>query len=140
MIVQSLQKIEPYATLNMDLLEVSETFASIAMPLDGNRNDKNTMFAGSIYSVLVLTGWTLARAATFGDAPCSDLVIAKSKTRYLRPVRSDTTTKAVITTPPFHKSESKVVIDIAVELLDAENNSCARFSASYVAIENPSSE
>lgn len=136
-IAQALEKIEPYASLNMDLLHASETAAAIAIPLDGNHNDKNTMFAGSIYSALVLAGWALARAATLAGLPRSKLVIARSETRYLLPVQSGATAKAVVDSPATRKSENKITIGVAVELLDSQNRPCARFTATYIAIKTP---
>ena len=92
-----LRTIEPYNSLGMQFSDCTDTAASIKMALQGNMNDKKTMFAGSIYSIMVLTGWTLAKHISLGQPEDYDVVIGKSSTSYMQPVNSDCVAKAELT-------------------------------------------
>ena len=94
-----LNSIGPFNGLNMKLVECSATSAVIGIAIDGNRNDKNTMFAGSIYSAMVLAGWVLARGASEASCPTFDVVIKESSIRFRLPVKSSCTATAEISTP-----------------------------------------
>lgn len=136
-IVEALSAIEPYSGLNMELLDCSATGVSIAIAFEGNRNDKNTMFAGSIYSAMVLAGWTLARAASLDALPGSNVVIAKSESRFLRPARSDCVAKARAKGPMEKRNDGKRSLAVAVELLDDEGSKCAEFEGVYIIMKKP---
>lgn len=56
----NLDAIEPLTSLGIALIECSDDSASFTVPMQGNQNDKGTLFAGSQYSGLVICGWYLA--------------------------------------------------------------------------------
>ena len=58
----ALLSIEPYVSLGLEALEIGEECTRIAVPLAGNRNDKGTMFAGSIGAAMMLAGWRMCVA------------------------------------------------------------------------------
>ena len=122
------------STLQMEYIEVTDGSASIKIHLDGNRNDKNTMFAGSIYSVLVLTGWMLAKQICDDHGPEYDVVIKDSKTSFLNPVRSGCIAKAKLREGPATKKSGNLSINVFVELIDENEKSCAEFTGNYVGI------
>lgn len=79
---------------------------TLSAPLSSNSNDKGTAFAGSIYSTLVLSGWsliTLSLQDYYNDNEQQHqntndndngpiefvVVVASSSTKYLKPVSSD---------------------------------------------------
>jgi thioesterase domain-containing protein len=68
--------------LDMDGIEVSA-------PLQPNINIHGTGFAGSIYSVAVLTGWALCTHLMNELGMVGDLVVAKAEISYRAPVTSD---------------------------------------------------
>jgi thioesterase domain-containing protein len=61
----------------------------IAAPLAGNRNDKGTAFAGSLYSVAALAGWALLTRRCRTEALDAEVVLQSSQARYLAPARAD---------------------------------------------------
>jgi len=130
-----LTTIEPYSTLNMNLEDEDEK-DSIAMSitLDGNLNDKKTMFAGSIFSVMVLAGWTLAYKTINAAKHDYDLVIRESSVKYRLPVKSDAKAVATIKESLKDLRNGKKSITISVNLVDADKNSCASFIGEYIAI------
>ena len=132
---KTLKTIEPYSTLNMKL-EDEEDEDSIAMSitLDGNLNDKKTMFAGSIYSVMVLAGWTLAYKTINGVNTDYNLVISESSVKYRIPVKSDAKAVASIRESLKDVKNGKKSITISVNLFDASKNICASFVGEYIGI------
>lgn len=69
-------------TLSLDAIEVSA-------PLPPNVNIHGTGFAGSIYSVAVLTGWALCTHILNEMKIDAELVVAKAEIRYRAPVSGD---------------------------------------------------
>lgn len=74
-------------SLSQDAIEVSA-------PLPPNVNIHGTGFAGSIYSVAVLTGWALCTHILDEMAIEAELVVAKAEIRYRAPVTGDLHCKA----------------------------------------------
>ncbi len=70
------------ASLDLDAIEVSA-------PLPPNVNIHGTGFAGSIYSVAVLTGWALCTHILDEMKVDAELVVAKAEIRYRAPVTGD---------------------------------------------------
>ncbi len=58
-------------------------------PLTPNRNLHQSMFAGSIYSILTLTGWGLVWLQLQAQGLSGDIVLADADIRYLAPVHQD---------------------------------------------------
>ena len=69
-------------SLDLDRIEVSA-------PLPPNVNIHGTGFAGSIYSVAVLTGWALCTFILDEMNIDADLVVARAEIRYRAPVDGD---------------------------------------------------
>ena len=137
-ILSKLGSIGPFSALNMKLVEFSETSAVIGISIEGNRNDKNTMFAGSIYSAMVLAGWVLARAASESTCPSHDVVIKESSVRFRLPVRSDCTARAEVSALLKETRSGMFGISVAVRLLDSiENKTCAEFAGTYICLPPP---
>ncbi|NCF35423.1 MAG: hypothetical protein GWP56_03390 [Gammaproteobacteria bacterium] len=68
--------------LGMDAIEVSA-------PLPPNVNIHGTGFAGSIYSVAVLTGWALCTHILEQKGVAAELVVTKAEIRYRAPITGD---------------------------------------------------
>ncbi len=69
------------ASMTTEAIEVSA-------PLPPNVNIHGTGFAGSIYSVAVLTGWALCTHILEVAGADADLVVARAEIRYRAPVTS----------------------------------------------------
>ena len=59
---------------------------TLAAPLGNNLNDKNTAFAGSLYSIAVLAGWGLIYLRLKEEGLAGDIVNQESSIKYIRPV------------------------------------------------------
>ena len=87
--------------LRLEVVSVDAARVAVRIPADGNGNDKGTLFAGSLYSGLVLAGWCLvmARARESGfDHPWAAIVDAH--VTYAKPLRTDAEAVAVFAEEP----------------------------------------
>ncbi|WP_319557377.1 YiiD C-terminal domain-containing protein [Thiomicrorhabdus sp.] len=66
---------------------------SLFAPLEKNYNHKSTAFGGSLYSLSVLTGWSLIHLLLQQEALSGHIVIHKSQTRFLKPVDGNLLTR-----------------------------------------------
>ena len=94
-------EIPAVGTLHLEVVSVDDARVAVRIPADGNGNDKGTLFAGSLYSGLVLAGWCLvmARARANGFAhPWAAIVDAH--VTYAKPLRTDAEAVAVCAEEP----------------------------------------
>lgn len=75
--------------MQFEIVELSENAISVHAPLGPNINIHGTGFAGSIYSLAVLTGWALVTHITASRNIDCELVVSRAEIRYLRPVDGD---------------------------------------------------
>jgi len=132
--LEELKKIDPFSTLNMSLIDCSDESASIKIKLDNNRNDKDTMFAGSIFSAMVLTGWLLAKQICHNDGFQYDVVVKGSKTLFARPVTSDCVTRASLVKEVIRKANGNLAIKIVVSLFDEAEIRYSKLIGNYVGV------
>lgn len=69
---------------SIDTLDLDEI--RVSAPLEPNINIHGTGFAGSIYSIAVLTGWALCTHILQALEIDAELVVGKAGIRYLAPV------------------------------------------------------
>jgi thioesterase domain-containing protein len=75
--------------MGIDVESASDTTVVLRAPFAPNTNFKATAFAGSLFSVAVLTGWAwVTRYVASREYP-ADAVIQESSIQYLVPVRSE---------------------------------------------------
>ena len=74
------------AAMDFRIVELGDTRIRVAAPLEPNVNIHGTGFAGSIYSVGVLTGWALATHWLDTAGSDAQLVVAHAEIRYRSPV------------------------------------------------------
>ncbi len=125
--------------MNFNVSEYNGKSLTLTAPLAENKNDKNTGFAGSIYSLAVLTGWSFLFLKTQEENLWVEIVIGKADVEYLRPVKTDF--KAICT---LNKSEDLVnlfykikkgkkgKINLEINVFDDENH-CFSFTGNYYA-------
>lgn len=61
----------------------------LTAPLGANHNDKGTGFAGSLFTVAVLSGWSQVMLLLHDAGIAGDVVISDTRVRYLKPARGD---------------------------------------------------
>lgn len=75
--------------LGVQVTRFDAAAVELSAPLAANRNDKGTGFAGSQYSLAVLSGWSLVMGLLREAGVAGQAVIASCELRYLRPVHAD---------------------------------------------------
>ena len=94
----------------------------VSAPLEPNINIHGTGFAGSIYSVAVLTGWALCTHILEDAGIDAELVVAKAEIRYRGPVTGTlqcataTDTAARDAFLRNARSQGKAVLELEVEV------------------------
>ena len=77
--------------MGIQVAEILEDSIKLSAPLAPNVNHKSTAFGGSLYSLCVLTGWSLLYAQLAKQCFHGHIVIQESQIQYLKPVSSDMT-------------------------------------------------
>lgn len=77
------------AAMQFQIDALSLNAIAVSAPLPPNVNIHGTGFAGSIYSLAVLTGWALCSHMLEQMGIDADLVVAKAEIRYRAPVTED---------------------------------------------------
>ena len=126
-----LNEIEPFRTLDFSLISADAERVVMSVPLAGNRNDKGTMFGGSVYSAMVLAGWSLCGEIGKAEGMDGDIVIKESSIAFLRPVAGRLTVTANTDAPPVHTRNGNLAFEIRVVAEDEDGGRCAEFSGSY---------
>lgn len=110
-----------------------------AAPLERNRNDKQTGFAGSIAALASVTGWGLATlAAEKADTPFQ-IAIRDSQQSFSRPIEGDLVARVSVTASERHRFveelrlRSKARLTLSVIVGTANAAECARLTGTYVA-------
>ena len=126
-----LERIEPFHTLGFRKEHVSDERVTISVPLSGNRNDKGTMFGGSVYSAMVLAGWKLCVEQAKSSGLSGDIVVRDSSISFLRPMKTDLLATAIVRDAPRKTLRGNYAFDISVSASDADGKTCVEFSGSY---------
>ncbi|PTY36969.1 hypothetical protein BGP77_06700 [Saccharospirillum sp. MSK14-1] len=126
-----LEQIEPLTALGIELVASETDRTEFRIPLAGNRNDKGTLFAGSQYSALVLSGWyhsgTWAEQHELGDT----VAIRDCQVRYPKPATSDLTVTARFDAEPDQRPSGHWRAPVRVEARDADGELVAELIGDY---------
>lgn len=125
------ERVEPVARLGLSVADDTVDTVAINVPLDGNKNDKNTMFAGSQFSGMVLAGWRLASNWAIEQGIGVPVVIKSTQMEFMRPVDSELHCVAVLMEPPSQGKSGNWKLDIKVEARDDQGTVCAILRGDY---------
>lgn len=108
---------------------------TIRVPLEPNRNDKNTAFAGSIYSALVLAPWHLLDHLVRIDFPQAKIAVYQANVKYHKPVTTDFTVTATLADPALVvealRNKETHKIRLSSQALSGANEPLASFQGKY---------
>ena len=127
----SLDAIEPFCSLAMREVHCSPDRVAISVPLAGNRNDKGTLFGGSMYSAMVLAGWRLSNLSADQLGRSGDVYVKDSSIEFLRPIRSDMQAVATLGSPPAETRTGNLAFEVMIEAVDEDGVTCGRATASF---------
>lgn len=117
----------------MEIGRESNKPGHLRLPLAPNINDKGTAFAGSVFSLAVLSGYEIALERSNHLNLSGNLFLLSSHITYHQPGLSDLITRSRIIEDlkPTRKANWKMRIE--VEVVDAQSQSlCATFEGLYV--------
>lgn len=87
---QRIRRVIPLSeAMQFSIRQLSLDAIQVTAPLEPNINIHGTGFAGSIYSLGVLTGWALCAHIMAELGIEAELVVARAEIRYLKPVSGD---------------------------------------------------
>lgn len=126
-----LDGIQPVESLGIELKENHLDRVVLTVPMEGNLNDKKTMFAGSQYSGMVLAGWRLASnwAADMGEN--FPVVIKSSNIDFLKPVADDLECVASLERKPKQGNLGNWKLKIRVEAKNPKGDVLAVLTGNY---------
>ncbi len=101
--------------LGVEVREYSDLSLKLFAPLENNINHRDSAFAGSISSLVILSGWTLLHLKLLEAGIDCHLVIQKSTIDFLLPAHSDFETECII--------PNEDVWDVFLYMLQKKNKS-----------------
>jgi hypothetical protein len=127
----NLDSIEPLAKLGIEWVSEDATQTCFRIPLHGNRNDKGTLFAGSQYTALVITGWYHTANWAVREGLSEQVAIRDSRVSYPKAAISDLTVQARFVEPPDLRPSGHWRAQIEVEACDDAGDVVARLTGDY---------
>jgi thioesterase domain-containing protein len=105
----------------------------VTAPIEPNINLHHSMFAGSIYTLMTLTGWGMVWLQQQLSQVNGDIVLADAKVRYLKPVPKQAYAKVIWPytdlTPLACGRRVKITLEVA---LYCDEVMCATFTGQFV--------
>ncbi|UJF22487.1 thioesterase domain-containing protein [Shewanella sp. OMA3-2] len=117
----------------LSLSQVSQLITTA--PLAPNINLHQTMFAGSIYTLMTLTGWGMVWLQQQLASVKGDIVLADAQVKYIAPVHQQPSAKVIwpaLDLSPLARGR-RVKVELTVELW-CDDVLCARFCGVYVSL------
>ncbi len=127
----NLEAIEPLQKLGITLKQCDGETAVFSLPFTGNRNDKNTLFAGSQYSALVIAGWYLAGFWAQENNLGDKVAVKDGQVSFPKAAVSDLEVIARFKHLPDKRPSGYWRADIIVEAYDSDNEVVSRFVGDY---------
>ena len=124
--------------LQFHLQSYENDSVTITAPFEKNRNDKNTVFAGSQASLALLAGWSLVTLA-FNHCGVTSVAAMQSEMSYLKPIRGNILLKAVLAeganiagVENMLSKKGRAKISVRVEIFEQGNEDIkTKFSGTY---------
>ncbi|GAA4361357.1 YiiD C-terminal domain-containing protein [Kangiella marina] len=83
------QEIPITKALDIRIEELTSNSIQVMAPFDANKNIHNTAFAGSIYTVATIAGWSLVSSLATTHQLDGAVVLAKAEIHYKKPINGD---------------------------------------------------
>ncbi|GGP43718.1 thioesterase domain-containing protein [Shewanella saliphila] len=116
-------------------LSFSGTELQVTAPLAPNINLHNTMFAGSIYTLMTLTGWGMLWLQQQRLTLQGDIVIADASVKYIKPITAEPVAKVIWPNTDISSLAEGVRAQVMLDVgLYCDDLLCAAFTGHYVSI------
>ena len=109
--------------LDIRIEDLTEHSIRVEAPFEANKNIHNTAFAGSIYTVATIAGWSLVNSLAANHGLEGSVVLAKADIQYKKPINGDIVAQCAVDdvatidnfVHSFHrKNRSRLTLDIEV--------------------------
>lgn len=128
--------------LGFQLTSLSETEATSEAPLQGNDNHRGSAFGGSLYNILVLTGYSWLYGGLLNADPNIGLLIQTGQIDYLREVHQNLLGRCQAPAPQLVsqfmktlRNKGKARIELSSEILCRESGDVlARLQGQFVGV------
>ncbi|MCX7048810.1 MAG: YiiD C-terminal domain-containing protein [Candidatus Sumerlaeota bacterium] len=124
--------------MGIRVISLDDSRITLEAPFDPNRNDKGTAFAGSIYSIMALAGWSLVTAAGMKRSLATEVMITESSIRFIKPVTGALKAIAAFRKSPNWKEiQSRLAsgraakVEVVCSFVDADGKELASMEAKY---------
>ena len=115
-----------------DNLHLKEEGGGVTIPFEYNRNDKGSLFAGSIYAGAILAAYRAAERVYAARGLRGDLVAKTASVSYLRRIESDGRAEAAPQGEPLCKPNGNHTLSVIAAVSDAAGARCAELTAELV--------
>ncbi|HEY5720391.1 MAG TPA: YiiD C-terminal domain-containing protein [Gammaproteobacteria bacterium] len=129
------------ADIGVELRELEPLRIVASAPLAPNHNVHYTAFAGSLYALAIVTGWTLVLRYLESQEIDADLVTRDGTIRYLEPVEGELVCRGTLDDPAaldrFHErldADGRSRLCVNVELTHPDGHAVATLDAVYTAV------
>jgi thioesterase domain-containing protein len=132
----NLDAILPLQPQGIRLLKATDTEVSFHVPLDPNINDKGTLFAGSQYSGLVISGWYLASQWAKSQNLGEKVAVKDCSVSYPKAALSDITATAVFKQAPDKRPSGHWRVLVEVTGIDEQGGITSVLKGDYRIIQS----
>lgn len=84
-------------TMQFEIARLEPNLMVVVAPLEPNVNVHGTGFAGSLYSLSVLTAWGLTSSLLMNSGVAADVVVRSAEIKYRKPVKTDIRCECICT-------------------------------------------
>jgi thioesterase domain-containing protein len=129
--------IKPVESLGLTLRSSDENCVEVVIPFSENYNDKDMVFAGSLFSGAVLSGYQLVQNKMQARGLSGALVCRDAAIRYQKPIFRDAAAKAHSADGFSPTSSGNLWITVTVDLLNEKNETSGEAEFTYVLVKDP---
>ncbi|RDX37839.1 DUF4442 domain-containing protein [Kangiella sp. HD9-110m-PIT-SAG07] len=111
--------------LDIRIEEITDQSIRVEAPFEANKNIHNTAFAGSIYTVATIAGWSLVTSLAMAQGLEGSVVLAKADIKYIKPINGDIVAKCSIkdtdsidTFASSFRRKKRARLSLAVEVVE----------------------
>jgi thioesterase domain-containing protein len=132
-----MNSIKPVESLGLTLRVCDDHCVEVLIPFSENYNDKDMIFAGSLFSGAVISGYQLVQNMMRAQGLTGALVCRDAAIRYQKPVFKDAAARAKSADGFSPTSNGNRWITVTVDLLNEKNETSGEAKFTYVLVKDP---
>lgn len=111
--------------LDIRIHDLTDSSIKVIAPFEANKNIHNTAFAGSIYTVATIAGWSLVNSIANTLGLKGSVVLAKADIQYKKPINGDIVAQCSIDDPASvdsfaqsFKRKNRARLNLSIEVVE----------------------